>query len=145
MRNIDRLVKLASYYNKIKHIEFWRNYDNKRIIDARAMVYHLALNKLNFTIYEIAENFNKEEIYILELLEHHKSEYNIINYYTQIYDNIDTQNSKWKESDLDLQYCIVKTKYDYDVAKKYEEILNENSMLRYELDKLNFKKRKNYV
>ena len=145
MRNIDRLVKLASYYNKIKHIEFWRNYDNKRIIDARAMVYHLALNKLNFTIYEIAENFNKEEIYILELLEHHKSEYNIINYYTQIYDNIDTQNSKWKESDLDLQYCIVKTKYDYDVAKKYEEILNENCMLRYELDKLNFKKRKNYL
>ena len=49
MRNIDRLVKLASYYNKIKHIEFWRNYDNKWIIDARAMVYHLALNKLNFT------------------------------------------------------------------------------------------------
>jgi len=145
MRNIDRLVKLASYYNKIKHIEFWRNYDNKRIIDARAMVYHLALNKLNFTIYEIAENFNKEEIYILELLENHKSEYNIINYYTQIYDNIDTQNSKWKESDLDLQYCIVKTKYDYDIAKKYEEILNENCMLRYELDKLNFKKRKNYV
>ena len=145
MKRIDRLVKLASYYNRIKHIEFWRNYDNKRIVDARAMVYHLALNKLNYTIFEIAENFNKEEIYILELLEHHKSEYNIINYYTQIYDNIDTQNSKWKESDLDLQYCIVKTKYDYDVAKKYEEILNENCMLRYELDKLNFKKRKYYV
>ena len=140
MRNIDRLVKLASYYNKIKHIEFWRNYDNKRIIDARAMVYHLALNKLNYTIHEIAETFNKEEIYILELLDHHKSEYDIINYYTQIYDNIDTQYSKWKESGLDLQYCIIKTKYDYDLAKKYEEILNENCMLRYQLDK-NFKKK----
>lgn len=140
MRNIDRLVKLASYYNKIKNIEFWRNYDNKRIIDARAMVYHLALNKLNYTIHEIAETFNKEEIYILELLDHHKSEYDIINYYTQIYDNIDTQYSKWKESGLDLQYCIIKTKYDYDLAKKYEEILNENCMLRYQLDK-NFKKK----
>jgi hypothetical protein len=81
MKQIDRLVKLASYYNKIKHIEFWRDYDNKRIIDARAMVYHLSLNILNYTIFEVAETFNKEEDYILELLEHHKSEYNIINYY----------------------------------------------------------------
>jgi|TARA_Y100001963_G_scaffold75595_1_gene104957 hypothetical protein len=144
MKQIDRLVKLASYYNKIKHIEFWRDYDNKRIIDARAMVYHLSLNILNYTIFEVAETFNKEEDYILELLEHHKSEYNIINYYTEMYQNIETQYTKWKQSDLDLQYCIIKTKYDYDNAKKYEQILNENCMLREQLDKLNYKLKKNY-
>ena len=144
MKQIDRLVKLASYYNKIKHIEFWRDYDNKRIIDARAMVYHLALNILNYTIFEVAETFNKEEDYILELLEHHKSEYNIINYYTEMYQNIEIQYTKWKQSDLDLQYCIIKTKYDYDTAKKYEQILNENCMLREQLDKLNYKLKKNY-
>lgn len=146
MRAIDRLVKLASHYNRIKHIEFWRDYDNKRIIDARAMVYHIALKKLNFTLFEIAETFNKHEDYILELLSHHKSEYDIINHYTQIYHNIETQYSEWKNCNLDIQYSIVKTKYDYDTEKKYEQILNENCMLKYELDKVKHKfKYKNQI
>tara|TARA_R100000664_G_scaffold2697_1_gene6533 strand:- start:2828 stop:3262 length:435 start_codon:yes stop_codon:yes gene_type:complete len=144
MSKIDRLVKLASYYNRIKHIEFWRNYDNKRIIDARAMVYHLALNILNYTIFEVADKFNKTDDYILELLDHHKKEYNVINHYTQIYQNIETQYTKWKDSELDLQYCIVKTKYDYDNEKRYEQILNENCSLKYELEKLKINK-KHYV
>ena len=146
MRNIDRLVKLASYYNRIKNIEFYREYDNKRIIDARAMVYHMAMNKLNYTLFEISEAFNKHENYILELLSHHKSEYNIINHYTQIYHNIETQYTEWKNSNLDIQYSIVKTKYDYDTEKKYEQILNENSMLKHELSKLKHKfKYKNQI
>jgi hypothetical protein len=144
MKKLDRLVKLATYYNRIKHIEFYRDYDNKRIVDARAMVYHLCLNVLNYNLLEVSESFNKDEKYILELLEHHKTEYNIINHYTQIYQNIETQYTKWKESELDLQYSIIKTKYDYDLAKKYEEILNENCNLKYQLEKLNYKLKKNY-
>jgi hypothetical protein len=50
MKKLDRLVKLATYYNRIKHIEFYRDYDNKRIVDARAMVYHLCLNVLNYNL-----------------------------------------------------------------------------------------------
>ena len=145
MKTLERLVKIACYYNRIKNIEFYRDYDNKRIIDARSMVYHLALKKLNLTIFEISENFNKPESYILELLEHHKSEYNIINYYTSKYQNIETQINDWNDSKLDLQYSIIKTKYDHDLDKKYEIILNENSRLKYELDKLRIKKNKYYV
>ena len=144
MNDIERIVKLASYYNRIKQIEFWRDYDNKRIVDARSMVYHLALHKLNYTIFEVCETFKKEDDYILELLEHHKSEYHIIHHYTQIYDNIDTQFTNWKNCELDLQYCIVKSKYDYDSEKKYEQILNENGELKKQLEKLNYKSKKNY-
>jgi chromosomal replication initiation ATPase DnaA len=78
MKTINRLVKISCYYSRIKELEFYRDYDNKRIIDARSIVYHICLNTLNYTIYEIAEIFNKPETYILEILSHHKSEYNII-------------------------------------------------------------------
>ena len=146
MSDLDRLVKLASYYNRIKSIEFHRDYDNKRIIDESAMVYHLLMNVLNYTIHEVALAFNKKEDYILELLSHHKSEYNIINHYTQIYHNIHTQFKDWKDSKLDLQYSIIKTKYDYDTEKRYEQILNENCVLRYQIEKIKInKKKKNYV
>lgn len=144
MKNLDRLVKLACYYNRIKDIEFYRDYDNKRIIDARSMVYHLALNILKYSLYEISDFFNKQDGYILELIEHHKSEYKIINHYTQMYDNIETQFLKWRDSELDLQYCIIKTKYDSDVEKKYEYIVNENSALKNELEKLNYKSKNKY-
>lgn len=144
MKNLDRLVKLACYYNRIKDIEFYRDYDNKRIIDARSMVYHMALNILKYSLYEISDFFNKEDGYILELIEHYKSEYKIINHYTQMYDNIETQFLKWRDSELDLQYCIIKTKYDSDVEKKYEYIVNENSTLKNELEKLNYKSKNKY-
>ena len=71
--------------------------------------------------------------------------YNIINYYTSKYQNIETQFNDWNDSKLDLQYSIIKTKYDHDLDKKYEIILNENSRLKYELDKLRIKKNKYYV
>tara|TARA_R110002020_G_scaffold92169_6_gene223354 strand:+ start:5201 stop:5644 length:444 start_codon:yes stop_codon:yes gene_type:complete len=147
MKKIDRLVKLACYYNRIKNIEFYRHYDNKRIADARGVVYFIALNDLNFTLYELSIHFKKTENYILEILKHHKSEYNIIHHYTQIYHNVITQFNKWKEVDLDLQYCITKTKYDYDTEKRYEQILNENGMLKHQVSKLKIKlnKNKNYV
>ena len=147
MKNIDRLVKLSSYYNRIKNIEFYRHYDNKRIIDARAMVYFIALNELNYNIHELSIHFNKTENYILEIIKHHQSEFNIINHYTQIYHNILTQFQKWKKTEMDLQYSIVKTKYDYDTEKRYEQILNENGMLKHQVSKLKIKlnKNKNYV
>ena len=144
MKNLDRLVKLACYYNRIKDIEFYREYDNKRIVDARSMVYYMALNTLKYSLYDVCDFFNKEEGYILELIEHHKSEYEIINHYTQMYDNIETQFLKWRDSELDLQYCIIKTKYDSDIEKKYEYIVNENSTLKNELEKLNYKSKNKY-
>ena len=143
---IDRLVKITCYYSRIKELEFYRDYDNKRIIDARSIAYHICLNTLNYTIFEVGEIFNKPETYILEILSHHKSEYNVINHYTSKYQNIETQLKEWKESRLDLQYCLLKTKYDYELDKKYETILNENGRLKYEVDKLEIKlKKKNYV
>jgi hypothetical protein len=146
MKNIDRLVKLSSYFNRIKDIEFYRDYDNKRIIDARAMVYHLAIDVMNYTIYEVSVAFSKEENYVLEMLRHHKSEYNIINHYTQLYENIKTQFNNWKNSEYDLQYSIIKTKYDYETEKRYEQILNENGALKHQLHIMKIKlNKKNYV
>ena len=159
MTTIDRLIKIACYYNSIKPIEFHRDYANNRIKDSRAIVYHLLIKKYNYTIkdvakifnktdvsiFEISENFNKPESYIFELLEHHNSEYNIINHYTSMCENVETQLDAWNKTDLDLQYSITKTKYDTDLAEKYEVILNENYKLKYELEKLRIKKNKYYV
>ena len=142
MRTIDRLIKIASYYNSIKVLEFYRNYDNKKIVDARAMVYFMCLDLLNYSVYEVSIEFKKNEDYILELLDHHKSEYKIINHYTRMYQNIETQFLNWQDSKLDLSYSIIKTNYDKDRDLKYENILNENYILKYKLEKL---KIKNYV
>jgi len=144
MKTLNRLVKISTYYNRIKDIEFYRDYHNKRIVDARSIVFNIALNDLKYTIGELSDYFNKENIYILELIEHHKSEYKIINYYTQLHDNIRTQFLEWNESKLDLQYSIIKTHYDNELAQKYEIILNENCLLMNENEKLKYKSKKKY-
>ena len=146
MKTLDRIVKIACYYSRIKELEFYRDYDNKRIVDARSIVYNILLNKLNYTIFEISDHYNKPESYVLELIKHHKSEYNIINDYTSKYDNIETQLIKWRETRLDLQYCLIKTKHDIELDKKYEILLNENAKLKNELEKLKIKlNKKSYV
>lgn len=145
MTTIDRLIKIACYYNSIKPIEFHRDYANNRIKDSRAIVYHLLIKKYNYTIKDVAKIFNKTDVYIFEIIEHHNSEYNIINHYTSMCENVETQLDAWNKTDLDLQYSITKTKYDNDLAEKYEVILNENYKLKYELEKLRIKKNKYYV
>ena len=60
-------------------------------------------------------------------------------------ENIETQLDNWNNTDLDLQYSLIKTKHDADLAEKYEIILNENYKLKSELNKLRIKKRKYYV
>jgi len=132
MKKIDRLIKLACYYNRIKELEFNRHYENNRIVDTRAMVYHLMTKHLNLTIFEISDEFNKPEAYIYELLKIHKDEYNIINNYTRNYENIESHFLYWTDTKLDLAYSIIKTKYDYDKDLKYENILNDNNNLLYE-------------
>ncbi len=145
MKTIDRLIKIACYFNSIKPLEFHRDYANKRIKDTRAIVYHLLTKKYNYTIQEVAKAFNKNDLYIFDILEHHKSEYNVINHYTSMCENVETQLDNWNNTDLDLQYSLIKTKHDADLAEKYEIILNENYKLKSELNKLRIKKRKYYV
>ena len=61
MKTIDRLIRIACYFNSIKPLEFHRDYANKRIKDTRAIVYHLLTKKYNYTIQEVAKAFNKNE------------------------------------------------------------------------------------
>jgi len=145
MKSVDRLIRISCYYNKVKFADFHNIYSNPRTKDCRAMVYHILHHTLNISIYEISELFNKEKSFILEMLKYHDTEYLIINHYTRQYDNIITQFENWNNSDLDLAYSIIKTKYDHNTDLKYEQILNENNKLSYELDKLKIKKRKSYV
>ena len=145
MITIKRLIKIACYYNRIKTIEFHRDYANKRIKDSRAIVYYLLSKKFNYSIQEIAKIFNKPDVYVFEIIEHHNDEYKVINYYTSMFENVETQLENWSNTDLDLQYSLVKTKHDQDLAEKYETILNENCKLKYEIEKYKLKKRKYYV
>ena len=43
-----------------------------------------------------------------------------------------TQYDNWSNSTLDLAYAIMKTKYDYRLEIKYENILNENNRLKHQ-------------
>ena len=143
MKSVDRLVKIASYYNKIKDREFYRDYVNPRIKDARAMVYNILREDFNYSLKDLCNRFNKYKEYIDEMSNHHDSEYKIIHHYTKLYDNVKIQFINWDNSELDLQYSIVKTKYDSDFSIRYENILNENTFLNDENKKLK-KKLKEY-
>ena len=140
MQSVNRLVRICCYYNRVKFADFYNVFSNPRTKDCRAIVFNILLNELNFNTYQISELFNKSIEFIEDLIIHHKSEYDIINHYTKNYQNTLTQYQNWSDSNLDLAYSITKTKYDYDNEIKYEQILNENNRLEYELSIL---KRKN--
>ena len=146
MQSVSRLVKICCYYNKVKFADFYNVFSNNRIIDCRAIVYSILLNELNFNLHQISDLFNKPTEYIEEIINHHKSEYEIINHYTKTYHNTLTQYKNWNNSELDLAYSIVKTKYDNENELKYEHILNENNRLEHQLDILKIKlNKKSYV
>tara|TARA_R100000655_G_scaffold31221_1_gene62659 strand:- start:3084 stop:3524 length:441 start_codon:yes stop_codon:yes gene_type:complete len=146
MQSVNRLVRICCYYNKVKFADFYNVFSNNRIKDCRSIVYNILLLELNFNIYQISDYFNKPVKYIEDLINHHKSEYEIINHYTKAYQNTFTQFENWSNSELDLAYSIVKTKYDYDNEIKYEQILNDNCRLEHEIDILKIKlNKKSYV
>tara|TARA_R100000664_G_C2758408_1_gene147250 strand:+ start:2147 stop:2587 length:441 start_codon:yes stop_codon:yes gene_type:complete len=146
MKSVDRLIRICCYYNKVKFADFYNVFSNPRTKDCRAMVYHILNKKENFTIYAISELFNKDQGFIKDMIEYHNSEYDVINHYTRQYENTYTQYQNWNNSELDLAYSIIKTKYDYDADIKYEQILTENNRLEYELDMLKIKlNKKSYV
>jgi hypothetical protein len=146
MKSVDRLIRICCYYNKVKFADFYNVFSNPRTKDCRAMVYHILHYQENFSIYDISEIFNKDIIFIKDMIKYHDTEYHIINHYTRQYENTLTQYRSWNNSDLDLAYSIIKTKYDYDTDIKYEQILNENNRLENELDKLKIKlNKKSYV
>tara|TARA_R100000700_G_scaffold34282_1_gene42298 strand:- start:310 stop:750 length:441 start_codon:yes stop_codon:yes gene_type:complete len=146
MQSIDRLIRICCFYNKVKFADFYNIFSNPRTKDARSMVYHILHYKENFSIYDISELLNKSKDHIVEMLKHHDSEYQIINHYTRQYENTYTQFKNWKNAELDLAYSIIKTKHDYDLDIKYEQILNENNRLEHQIDILKIKlNKKSYV
>jgi hypothetical protein len=146
MKSVERLVRIASHYNKVKFADFYNVYSNPRIKDTRAIVYHILHKDLNFSIFDLQALFNKEASYIEFILNYHDTEYNIINHYTKIYDNTLTQFKNWNNTDLDLAYSIIKTQYDYRNDIKYEQILNENNRLEHKIAILKTKiNKKSYV
>ena len=147
MKSVERLVRIASHYNKVKFADFYNIYSNIRIKDTRAMVYHILHDDMAFSLFDLEVFFNKDTDYIKQMINHHNSEYESINHYTKIYDNTLTQFKNWNNTDLDLAYSIIKTKYDYCNEIKYEIILNDNNRLSIINDKLNkkIKKIKAYV
>ena len=146
MESVDRLVRICCYYNKVKFADFHNIFSNPRTKDGRSMVFHILHTKEGFSIGGMCDMFNKSKEYIENLLDYHYTEYDVINHYTRQYETTITQYDNWKNSDLDLAYSIIKTKYDYSNDIKYEHILNENCRLEHELDILKIKlKKKSYV
>ena len=140
MKSVERLIRIACHYNKIIFNEFYREYKYARVIDCKAMVFNYLKESYKISLFEISELFDKDEDYIKKYIKHHKEEINVINHYTKLYENTKTQFENWSHTEIDLAYSIIKTKYDQDNEIKYEQILNENCQLKYQLEKLNRKK-----
>tara|TARA_R110002050_G_scaffold124877_5_gene244228 strand:+ start:3637 stop:4077 length:441 start_codon:yes stop_codon:yes gene_type:complete len=136
MKSINRLIRISCYYNRIKFADFYNLYSNPRTKSSRAIVYTILYNDLNYSIYDISKMFKKSTQFITDILDYHKSEYNLINHYTKLYENTITQYDNWDKSGIDLAYSIIKTKYDYDLEIKYEQILNDNNRLSNEIENL---------
>jgi hypothetical protein len=132
LQSSERLVRIAAHYNKVKFSEVYKTYKHPRIDDCKAMVFFALYNVFAWSKQEIANEFSKDIEYIENFIEHHESEYNIINHYTKLYDNTITQFKFWDKEELDLAYAITKTNYDYKNEIRYEGILNANSKLLHE-------------
>ena len=147
MHSVNRLVRICCYYNSVKFADFYNVFSNTRIKDCRSIVFHILLIEDKLNLYQISELFNKNVEFIESHIKHHDLEYNIINHYKKTYDNTLTQYTNWTDSNLDLAYSIVKTKYDNLTENKYEQILNDNCRLEHEIDilKIKLNKIKNYV
>jgi hypothetical protein len=149
MKSLNRLVRICCYYQKIKFADFYNHYDNIRIKDARAIVYHILKTEKNIDTDKISELFNKDKNYIIEILDYHNSEYKLINEYKRMYENTLTHFNNWSNTDLDLCYYLTKTKYDNELDIRYEQILNNNNRLEHEIGilkiKLNKLKKVKYV
>ncbi len=149
MKFLNRLVRICCYYQKIKFADFYNHYDNIRIRDARAMVYNILKTEKNIDTDRISQLFNKDENYIIEMLDYHTSEYKLINEYKRMYENTLTHFNNWSNTDLDLCYYLTKTKYDNELDIRYEQILNNNNRLEHEIGilktKLNKLNKKSYV
>jgi hypothetical protein len=145
MPSVNRLVRICCYYNSVKFADFYNVFSNIRIKDCRAIVFHILLNQ-DYTVYQISEIFKKPIEFIESHLKHHEIQYDYINHYKKTYDNTQTQYSNWTDSNLDLAYSIIKTKYDLLNENKYEQILNENNRLEHQIDILKIKiNKKSYV
>tara|TARA_R100001086_G_scaffold199785_1_gene115967 strand:- start:3349 stop:3789 length:441 start_codon:yes stop_codon:yes gene_type:complete len=146
MKIIERLVRIACHYNKIKFAEFFRDYKHARVTDCKSMVFYYVNKVMHISAFEISELINRDEDYVLKHIERHDQEYTIINHYKKTYENIVTQYENWQNSNLDLAYSITKTQYDTKTEIKYEMILTENNRLKHEIDILKLKlNKKNYV
>lgn len=146
MKKVDRLIRISCFYNNVKYADFYNIFTNPRTKDARSIVYHILYNDFNYSINDISEYFNKATTHIKDMINYHNSEYDVINHYTRQYENTLSQFKNWDNSELDLAYSLIKTKYDYDKDIKYEQILNENNRLEYQLDILKIKlNKKSYV
>tara|TARA_R100001129_G_C5325869_1_gene248583 strand:+ start:25028 stop:25468 length:441 start_codon:yes stop_codon:yes gene_type:complete len=146
MQSVNRLVRICCYYNKVKFADFYNLYSNVRIKDTRSIVYHILKTELGLNTYQISELFNKPVEYVEDHIKYHYKEYDIINHYKKIYENTITQFRNWNNTDLDLAYSIVKSKYDVERENKYEQILNDNNRLEHEIDILKIKlNKKSYV
>ena len=139
MKSVDRLLRIACYYNRVKFADFYNVYTNVRIKDTRSIVYHVLVNELNYSTYQVSELFNKPMDFIDDMCKYHAIEYDQIYHYRRQYLNTLTQFNNWNNTDLDLAYSIIKTKYDYDTDIKYEQILNDNCRLENENQKLKIK------
>ena len=137
-------------YNVNKNYnEISKQISNIRIKDARAIVYHILKTEKNIDTEKIAQLFNKDVNYIIEILDYHALEYKLINEYKKMYENTLTHFNNWSNTDLDLCYYLTKTKYDNELDIRYEQILNNNNRLEHEIGilkiKLNKLKKIKYV
>ncbi len=146
MSSVERLIRIACHYNKLKFADFNREFNNLRLKDCKSIVYQVMIDKLGYDKTKLSIHFGCSVKMISFYINHHCNEYNVINHYTKIYENVKTQFESWTKSELDLAYSIVKTNYDIKNELRYEHILNENNRLIHQNDVLKHKlKRKNYV
>ena len=110
--NIKRLIETACYFNKVSIRKYYSTTTKLNVADTRAVVCNILINEYKYTKEETSELIGRCLDSIKSYIKVHQ-QYEIINHYTK----------------------IQKTKYDMELEKKVERLLNEVGYLQFLLEK----------
>lgn len=151
--NLKRLVDIVCYFNNINKKKFYSLSCKLNVVDCRIVVASIMHNELKISVEDISDSMTKGVSTIISYLEDHHNQYNEINLYTKLYDNVLSQYLKHQNNEFssEVEEMILKTNYDLELEKKLEKIINENTKLQQMLEREKLKNRyklkkiKNYV
>jgi len=141
--NLKRLVDIVCYFNNINKKKFYSLSCKLNVVDCRIVVASIMHNELKIPVEDIGDSMTKGLSTIISYLEDHHNQYNEINLYTKLYDNVLSQYLKHENDEFssEVEEMILKTNYDLELEKKLEKIINENTKLQQMLEREKLKNR----